>query len=167
MALLPLLWLGVLAHYGQRRFVLWWMLALVLGVSWIADSAAHWVEPWKVSAVYPSVQAMIVAIVLLPNPALARFAALIVAATAVPLLWRGVGHPDVVSHTVAWAGLATLCWPHRTLRAPIAVTFGVGWLGWLAYSIAPGWGTWGAYQSIRALGLGVFCWATAPQRVRA
>lgn len=164
MALVPMLWLGVLAFYDQRRSILWWTLALVLGVSWMADSAAHWMNPWTVSAFYPLVQAAIFGIILLPTPALWRFLGLLAVTGLGVGLWRAT--PEVLGRTVAWTGLLALAWPHRELRAPVLVTFGLGWLGWLAYSFAPSWPTWGVYQGIRALGLGVFCYATAPVRVR-
>lgn len=167
MALLPLLWLGVLAWYGQQRGVLWWTLALVLGVSWMADTAAHWVDPWLVSALYPAVQACVFASIVLPSPALEHFVGLVSLATALAIHWRGGPHPEVLAHTVAWTGLVMITWPHREIRLPVLVTFGLGWLAWLGYNMLPAWGTWGTYQGVRALGLGVFCWATAPQRVHA
>lgn len=167
MALLPLLWLGGLAWHHQRRPVLWWALAIVLSVSWVADTAAHWMDPWIAMAIYPAIQALVLGAVLLPMPALGRFAALIVAATVLPLLYRGVAHPDIFARTACWAGLLTIAWPYREIRFPVLVTFGLGWLAWLGYNFAPSWGTWGTYQSIRAVGLGTFCWATLPLRVRA
>lgn len=165
MALVPLLWLGVLAFYGQRRSALWWTLAVVLGISWLADTAAHWINPWIVSAFYPLVQAAIFGIILLPTPALWRFLGLL----AVTGLGVGSFHakPDVLGRTIAWTGLLVVAWPHKELRVPVVVTFGLGWLAWLAYSFAPSWGTWGLFQGVRAVGLGTFCYATAPQRVRA
>lgn len=166
MALIPPLWLGVLHYYGQRRSVLWWTVALVLSVSWLADTAAHWVDPWLVSACYPAVQALVLAGVVLPRSALWRFAVLVLSTTVATLVWRGGPHPEVLAHTVAWMGLMVLAWPHP-IRVPVLVTFGLGWLAWLGYNMLPAWGTWGVYQSVRATGLGVFCWATAPQRVRA
>lgn len=165
MALLPLLWLGVLAQLGQRRSALWWAFALVLAVSWVADAFAHWVDPWLLSTIYPAVQALVLASVLLPLPALLRFAGVLSLTGALAVLLVGVGQPDVFLHTVAWTGLVVIAWPHPELRWPIAISFGLGWLAWVAYSIAPGWTTWGIYQSVRAVGLGVFCWATVPQPV--
>lgn len=167
MALLPVLWLAVLAWHHQQRSAMWWALALTLSVSWLADTAAHWADPWLAMALYPALQALVLGAVLVPTPALWRFAALILAATLLPLLWRGVAHPDILARTICWAGLVTIAWPHRALRVPVAVTFGLGWVAWLGYNFLPSWLTWGVYQSVRALGLGVFCWATAPQRVRA
>lgn len=170
MALMPLFWLGVLWYYGQRRSALWWALALVLLVSWGADTwAAQYPrgDPriWTVSAFYPLVQAAIFGIVLLPTPALWRFLALLGVTGLAVGFWRAT--PDVLGRTVAWTAILVLAWPYRAIRLPVLVTFGLGWLGWLAYSFTPGWETWGAYQGTRALGLGVFCWCTAPQRVRA
>lgn len=167
MALLPLLWLGGLAFHGHRRPVLWWALAVVLSVSWVADTVAHVVNPALVSALYPALQTIVLGVVLLPTRALGRFAVLILAATIGPLLYRGVAHPDIFARTACWAGLLTIAWPHREIRLPVLVTFGLGWLAWLGYNFLPSWGTWGTYQAIRALGLGTFCWATLPVRVRA
>ena len=167
MSLLPLLWLGILAHHGQHRSVVWWALAIVLGVSWLADTVAHWIDPWLVGMTYPLVQALVLACVLLPTPALWRFALVVLAMGGGALLFGRVGHPDVLARTVAWSGLLVIAWPRRELRLPVAMTFGLGWLGWVAYSVAPGWATWGTYQSIRAIGLGTFCWATSPQPARA
>src|ERR1700716_2846965 len=116
MALLPLLWLGVLAWHGQSRGVLWWALALVLWVSWVADTAAHWIDPWLVSACYPGVQAVVFASVLLPRVALQRFAIIVSLATGMAVYWRGGPHPEVLAHTVAWTGLVTMAWPHREIR---------------------------------------------------
>lgn len=167
MALLPMLWLGVLAWHGHSRGVLWWTLAVVLGVSWLADTAAHWVDPWLVSALYPAAQALIFACVVLPSRALGRFAIIISLVSGLAVTWRGGPHPEILAHTVAWTGLVTMAWPHRAIRGPILVTFGLGWLAWLGYNFAPSWLTWGVFQSVRALGLGAFCWVTLPQRVRA
>jgi hypothetical protein len=166
MALVPLLWLGALGYYGQRRPALWWATALVLGISWLADTAAHWLDPWLVSTIYPALQALTFAAVLLPARALGRFAGVLGVTGLLAILLVGVGQPDVFLHTVAWTGLVVVAWPYREIRAPVLVTFGVGWLAWVAYSIAPGWATWGTYQGLRAIGLGVFCWAAAPHRVR-
>jgi hypothetical protein len=165
MALLPLLWLGVLAYYGQRRSPLCWALALVFTVSWIADTAAHWLNPWTVSAVYPLVQVLLLAVVVLPAVPLFRLLG-ILAGTVGIVLWTGVAHRDIVLRTVAWTALLVVAWPHRPLWVPVLVTFGMGWLAWVAYTISPTWVTWGSYQGIRALGLGSFCWVTAPTRVR-
>lgn len=163
MALLPVLWLGALAFYGQRRNALTWTVAIVLGLSWIADTAAHWVDPWIVSRAYPLVQAFALGVVL--QPRIGRLALVLASAGMLSLTTVG---PDLVTHTVAWASIVLMLWPATDpLRRAVALTFAGMWLGWATYTVAPGWWSWGLYQGIRALGLGAFCWATVPKRVRA
>lgn len=165
MALLPLLWLGCLAFYRQSRSALWWTLALVLGVSWMADTAAHWLDPWIISRTYPLVQALALGIVVLPEPRVWRLLLVLVSAWLVSAATVG---PDIVTHTVAWTSIVLMVWPPRDrVQRAMALIFAGTWLGWMAYTIAPGWWSWGAYQGLRAVGLGVFCWASAPARVRA
>lgn len=166
MALVPLLWLGLLAYYGQRRSPLWWALGFVFAVSWLADTWAHFIDPWLVSAIYPMLQAVIFGVVILPPKALGRFVASLGLIAGIAFGLRGIGRPEVFLHTVAWMGLCWLAWPIRELRFPVLLGFGVGWLGWIVYSIAPGWPSWGIYQGIRAIGMGGFCWASAPRLVR-
>lgn len=170
MALLPLLWLGVLGFYGQHRTLHWWALAIVLSVSWVADTLAHQLprgDPriWTVSAFYPLVQAAIFGTILLPTPALWRFIGVLAVTGLAVGFWRAT--PEVLGRTVAWTAVLMLAWPHRPVRGPVLVTFGLGWLAWLAYNVAPSWGTWGVFQGVRALGLGAFCYATMPERARA
>src|SRR6185503_12624815 len=153
MALAPLLWLGVLAFHGQSRPATAWAVALVFSVPWFADTAAHWMSPWVTSMTYPVVQALVVGLVLLPTPALWRFVAALAVTLGLGALMEGWGRADVLVRTVAWAGLLVIAWPHRHLRAPLGITFGLGWLAWIAYSILPGWSTWGLFQGFRALGL--------------
>lgn len=165
MALLPLLWLIVLAYYGQRRSAAAWGIGLVLGVSWLADTLAHWVDPWLVSTIYPLVQAILLAVVLLPLPAARRFVGTVLTVGGLTLLIRGVERPDTIIHTIAWVGMVLMVWRHcGRLRLAVLSSFGLGWLGYLGYAVAPSFPTWGVYQAIRAVGLGVFCWATAPVR---
>lgn len=166
MALIPLLWLGCLRYCGQHRSPLWWALALVLAISWVADTVAHVVDPWLTSAIYPLLQALILSIVLLPRRALIRFAAVFLGIGVLTFWLSGATHPEVIGRTIAWSGLLVVAWPHQAIRWPVMITFGLGWLGWIAYSISPGWGTWSVFQGIRALGLGSFCWVTAPKLVR-
>ena len=167
MALLPVIWLGVLSSYGQRRSPLWWALALVLAVSWIADTAAHFIDPWIVSAIYPFIQALLLSIVLLPLAALRQVAVVLISVGVLMLWLGGATHPEVIGRTITWTSLLVVAWPHQAIRWPIVLTFGLGWLGWIAYSLHPGWATWGCFQGIRALGLGSFCWVSAPKLARA
>jgi hypothetical protein len=165
LSLLPLLWLGVLAYYRQPRSVLWWTLALVLAVSWLADTAAHWLDPWLVSRTYPLVQALALGAVLLPTDRLWRLVLVLMGAAAIA---AGTTGPDIVTHTIAWTSILVMVWPAQdSARRTIALIFLGNWLGWIAYTIAPGWWAWSIYQGLRAIGFGVFCWASAPARVRA
>lgn len=165
MALLPLVWLTVLVSQGHRRSVIWWGLAVVFAVSWVADTAAHFVDPWLVSALYPLAQALVLGIVILPPQAAARWTALVIGAGLGAWSVRGIARPDIFVHTVAWVGMILVVWnyPGR-LRQVVVSAFGIGWLAWVVYSIDPSWATWGLYQGVRALSLGAFCWATLPVR---
>lgn len=171
MALGPLLWLVLLRAGGQRPAFLWWILAGVFGISWLADTASHWVSWWVVSGLYPIAQVTLLAAALLSRAEWLPFCWWFGAAALLDLLLAGLGTPELFVHTLAWGALILIVWRHpesHPLRLPVMVSFGLGWLGWIAFLVAPTWGTWGAYQSIRALGLGVFCWASvkAPQPVR-
>lgn len=155
MGLVPVLWLAL----RKERRVEWWWLAGVFGVSWLADTAAHWVNPWLVSAVYPVAQAGIVGAVFLSR----REAALLVAV----LVWVGVLSagwgtvPDLLLRTVAWLAVVGIVWPLPlgSLRVALLLAFGLGWLCWVGYQFAPGWTSWGVYQGVRAVSLGWFCLA--------
>lgn len=155
MGLLPAVWL---ASQRERRRV-WWWLAGALAISWVADTVAHWVHPWLVSAVYPVSQAGLIAALLVPKKVAATFVAV--------LVWAGVislqlgQRPEILLHTVAWLGLAVLVYrlPPSLLREALFLYFGLGWVAWLAYTLDPGWASWGTYQGVRALGLLWFCWA--------
>jgi hypothetical protein len=162
MALLPFLWLLWLRARGERRDVAWWWLAGAFFVSWLADTAAHVVDPWLVSVVYPVSQATLVAAVLCDRKVAAGFVLLLVLTAAAVVLWRGVASPDVLVHTVAWAGVAAVaydCPPLGRLRTALLIAFGWMWAAWMLYVIAPGWPTWLLFQSVRLAGLVAFCWA--------
>ena len=163
--LIPLAWLAVLAVRGQRRGAEWWYLAGAFFVSWIADAfALAGVEPWLMSLVYPVTQAAIVGAVLLDREEAATLIGALVTVGCVAVLWRGVGTPDVLLHTVAWASIALVAWDRAALgrlRLALFIAFGFAWLAWLGYTMNPGWATWLGYQSVRAIGAGCFCWAAA------
>jgi len=166
MGLVPLLWLGVLAVHGQRRSPLWWALAITLGVSWLADTAAHWISPWLVSAVYPIAQTLVLGMVLIPAALLWRFLVAVAITTGLALALAGTWRPELLIHTVCWTGILVMAWPYREIRGATVWTFGMGWIAWVVFATLPTFATWGVYQGMRALGLGVFCWAAAPHRVR-
>jgi hypothetical protein len=169
LALVPLLFLLVLRMRGQRRDVAWWWLAGAFFVSWLADSAAHVVDPWLMSLVYPVSQAAIVGAVLLERDDAVVFVIALVTIGVGAVLWRGVGTPDVLVHTVAWASVALIVFDRDALgrlRTALLVAFGLGLLAWLGYTIRPGWTLWLCYQGVRALGIALFCraaWKPVPQ----
>lgn len=144
-----------------------WWLALAFGVSFLADSAAHLVDPFWVSRVYPVTQAALVAAVFLN-----RIEALWTLGALVVLGLLGVflepSGPELFTHTCAW-GLACLCaseFAPQPLRRSLVVYFGWGLLAWMAYVMVPGWTSWGAYQGTRVLGIALFgyaCWKPSPE----
>lgn len=167
MALLPAIWLSGLRVRGTRCAVEWWWLAAAFGVSWLADTAAMWVDPWLVSLVYPVSQSAIVGAVLLDRREAIRFTLTLMAVGVVAVLWRGVGQPDVLLRTVAWLTVAGLAVERREpVRSVLLIAFGAGWLAWMGYATWPGWPSYLIYQAVRATGIAAFCWAamrTTPQ----
>jgi hypothetical protein len=165
LGVVPFVWLAWLAARGERRDAAWWWLAGAFFVSFIADSfALAGIEPWLMSLVYPVSQAAIIGAVLLDREDAILFVLSLATVGILAVLWRGVGAPDVLVHTVAWASVAVIAVDRAALgrlRVALLVAFGVGWCAWLAYTIAPGLPTWLGYQGVRALGIGCFCWAAA------
>jgi len=168
MALIPLVWLVVRTEHRSR----YWWVAAAFAVSWIADSAAHSVNPWLVSLLFPIGQAGLIVVAFAEERREAQiYIGLMMVAGLLSLAWEGTKGPDLFLPTVAAGTALSVIWPmtDRRLRACLLVAFGGGLLTWTAYAIVPGWTTWAIYQSVRALSLGLFCWATlSPQpRVRA
>ena len=165
MALVPLLWLGI---RGERRAVYWW-IAIAFAVSWVADSAAHFGNPWFIATVYPVSQAGIVVLLLAraPREATAMIGLLMVAGL-VAVLWEGTTGPDLFLKTIAAGTVVSVLWPleDRHLRAALLVAFDLGWVMWVTYVLWPGWTTWGMYQGVRAVSLGMFCLASWKPAVR-
>jgi len=165
MALVPLLWLAV----RHERRIAWWWIAGVFAVSWIADSLAHVVSPILISAVYPVSQAAIVGAVLLERERARTFLLGLAALSALAVLPLGLPAAGVVIRTLTWGSIAILALFRSDmdrLRPAWLTSFGGGLLAWLGYMTLPSWGTWGVYQSIRALGIGMFCWAQWEQPAR-
>lgn len=159
MALIPVLWLALT---GRGKGQAWWYLSGIFLVSWLADWAAHWANPFVVSPVYLVTQAAIVGAVFLPR----RDAILLVIALVVVGAYAVVmepGTPDVLVHTVAWgtaAGIVFPLWQLGRLRTALLVVFGAGLLAWWLYVLRPGYPSWGIYQGTRLLGILLFCWAS-------
>lgn len=167
MALVPLLWLAILWMIEQRRGAALWWLAGVFAVSWIADTAAHWVDPRLVSAVYPVSQAAIVASVLLKRDDALVFLFTVTAIGVLSIVFQELQQPNVL-RSAAWAAIVGIVYPLPLgrLRSSLLVTFGIGLAAWIVYAAVPGWPTWLAYQGVRATGIGLFCWAVVRHRPR-
>lgn len=175
----PLLWLYVLVLLGKHRGAEWWWLATAFGVSWLADTAAHWANPLLPSAVYPVSQVGLIGAVLLYHRADAiRLLIVLTAAGIVAVHWRAATEPDVLLHTVAWGAAAGIAWNFRALgrlRMALLVYFGLGLVGWFmttawiyhcgeirsCKTAWPGSLSWGTLQTARLLGTALFCWAAA------
>lgn len=167
MALLPLLWLAVLWMVEQKRDPALWWLSGAFAVSWIADTAAHWVNPWLISAVYPVSQAAIVAAVLLKRDDALVFLFSITVIGIISITFQELQQPNVL-RSASWAAIVGIVYPLPLgrLRSALMVTFGIGLAAWILYAAFPGWPTWIAYQGVRATGIVLFCWAAAFSRAR-
>lgn len=152
--IIPVLWLVGL----RERRKLYWIMALAFGVSWLADTAAHWVDPDTVGNFYPFLQSGLIAAALMDeDKGRAFIAAVGLVAVAMIYLTAPV---DVILRTVAWGGACAVVWPHRelgVLRWSLLTAFGFGLLAWWGYAWHPSWTTWGIYQSLRAAGTVLFC----------
>lgn len=164
MGLVPLAWLVWLRLRGRSPGLAWWWLAAAFFVSWLADTAALWVNPDLVGNLYPVTQAALVGAVLLDRLEAAEFAFALFVVALVAVFWRGPLGIDVFLRTVAWGSVAVLAWQYHALwrlRDALLVSFGVGLVAWWWYALAPGWLTWGFYQVVRAVGIALFCAAAA------
>jgi hypothetical protein len=163
MALLPLVMLAGLFAGGQTRDATWWWLASAFAVSWLADTAAHWVNPWAVGVVYPIAQAVIVAVVLTDRERAAELLGVLLAVGLSAVVLAGVDTPDIAVRSFAWLPLVWIAWRMRRLparlRACLIVYFGLGWVAWLVHVRWLVVATWYPYQGMRLVGLLLFCWA--------
>lgn len=167
MALLPILWLAALWAVEERRDPALWWLAGVFAISWMADTAAHWVDPWLISAVYPVSQAALVAVVLLKRDDALLFLFTITAIGIISIAFQELQQPNVL-RSAAWGAIVAIVYPLPLgrLRASLLVTFGVGLVAWILFAVMRDWPTWLIYQGARAAGIVLFCWAASWSRVR-
>jgi len=129
----------------------------MFAVSWVADLAAHWVNPSIVSASYPLTQGAIIGALLLSR----REAMLLVGVLMVAGLAASLADGFLL-RTVAWGSVVGIAYQRTTGRLQVALVtgFSLMWAGWLGYLLHPDWGTWGIYQCARLLAVGLFCWAS-------
>lgn len=161
--IIPLLWLVLWQWKGFPVGVEWWLLAVAFSVSWMADNAARWVDPWMVSPVYLVGQAWIVGTVFSSRRGTLLLLAVLIAVAIGALFWKGIEGPDILLHTVAWLAVVGIAYPLKQLerlRISLLVYFGFGLLAWYGYAMKPGWATWIAYQLTRLIGILLFCRAS-------
>ncbi len=176
MGLLPFAWMLGLRSRGVLRGRAWWVMSFALGVSWVADWIPHLASPWLASVVFPVSQASGIALVLLDRDDAMTFTMALMAAGIASVTFFGVDGPDVLLSTVAMLGVAGIALKYRAIgrvRLALLVYFGGGQLAWLALSAwilhchkipsclaSPTGMEFGyQYQTMRAVGILVFCWA--------
>lgn len=160
MALLPLACLSVV---GRRCDSAYWWIAGGFAVSWFADTAAHWVNPWAVTLVYPITQTTVIAAALLSRQATIKVLCGLCALAGLSIVLRGIYGPDVLLYAAASVPLVWIAWTEKALparlRASLLVYFGVGLLTWLIHVQWLVVETWWPYQGSRLAGLLLFCYA--------
>lgn len=163
MALIPFAWLTWQVITNQPTSADVWWIAGVFGVSWLADTAAHWLAPDVIGNVYPLGQAALIGMAVLRAQHADWLLTFLIAMALVTVFWTGASGQDVFFRTTAWGTIVGLA--HGTpqlgrYRTMLLWAFGVGWLAWLPYATWPSWGTWIGFQTVRGVGIGLFCWAT-------
>lgn len=169
MSLIPFLWLIWQKATSQIIGDDTWWIAGVFGVSWLADTAAHWLPADVVGNAYPLAQAALIGAVLLRATYADWLLAFLIVVALVAVLWKGASGEDVFFRTVAWGAICGMAYTTKDLgrfRTMLLWSFGVGWLAWLPYAAMPNWGTWIAFQIVRAVGILSFCWATLGPTLR-
>lgn len=155
--LVPLCWLAV----RRSSNAAYWWLAVAYGISWLADTAAHWVDPWLIGMVYPVSQAALIGAVLLTRKQAEWFTVALMGTGLVAALEGGMG-ANVLVAVVAWGGICGLVidrFGMDQLRTALLFSFGGGLVAWLAFAGSPSLMTWGLYQSVRLIGTLMFCYA--------
>lgn len=159
MGILPLLWLAVVRC---KEPAFWW-LAVAFGISFLADSAAHWVAPWIISAVYPVSQAALICAVFLPRQDAYTMLGLLLVVGLSSLWFTHASGPDLLLHTTAAVAVCWIVAPLPALgmlRTALLIYFGLGLLAWYGYVWQPSWASWAIYQACRLVGILAFCRAT-------
>lgn len=172
MVLLPLLALLVLSRKGENRDEGLWWLALAMSISWLADLAAIWNDPYMIGAVYPLSQTVLVAAVVLHRQEALGVLALLFVTAFIALMWQGAELPSVFFRIVAWGYLTGILYRENIgpLRIPLLIYFGFGLVAWIGYSLEPGWSSYLTYQGVRLVGLLLLTrvvWRGAPRLVLA
>jgi hypothetical protein len=160
LGLVPLAWLAI----KRVRDTAYWWLGMAFGVSWIADTLAHFMGQSRVSLAYPVSQAALIGAVFLTRKDAWQLVGILLSAAIAALLFSGW---DLLLHTIAWGSIVGIMWDKWQLghlRTSLLVTFGLGLLAWWGYVAHPGWTTWLLFQSCRLVGTLVFCYAVVNDR---
>lgn len=164
LAAVPAVVLAVLWAKGRHFDRLWWIVAAVFGLSWLADTVAFALAPahrWIPSLLYPMAQALLLCAVLLNAANFWRFAGLLTAFLGIALLAGSTHGPDDVLRTLAWVGGGLFTWDSPmplALRQTLVVTFGLGAVAWVWHMTAlTAWPTWYVFQATQAAGVALFC----------
>lgn len=149
---LPAAWLGVLAATGRRLGSGWWWMAAAFGVSLVADLGAEWLGHPALSQVYPTAQAALFLLVLLPRGMAVRVIGLLVLISGLSLGMRQGRGLDVALHVAAWGAIAlaadAVLLPSR-LRESLVWGFALLTLAWVWFWAVPSFWAWYAIQAVR------------------
>lgn len=163
--IVPVLYVAMRDRQGYKTGAEWWWMGVAFSVSFVADSAAHWVSPLLVSLVYPLSQAALFgAIVILDVKKKWGFLMLLLLAGLFSVLARGVLKPDYILTTVAFGGLSIVLYPLRSLgvlRLALLGYFGLGVAYWGLYCAWPSTTSYLLFQGSRLLGISLFCYAAS------
>jgi len=172
MGLLPVgvcLWMS---RKGRSLDTAFWVLGIAYGVSWLADTAAHFVNPWIASASYPVAQASLIGAVFLGRSAAVRFLYLLATCGIFSAVLRASPGPDLVLNIVASGGVTLIALEHAIghLRNALVVTFGLGIVAYVAWVVdvmlngQAGVRSWYPMQAVRLVGTLWFCYAVMRPR---
>lgn len=156
--LLPLAVVAFAQWNGKQPDLALWWLSVAFVVSWLADSAAHWLNPWTVTFTYVISQSALVGAVFLSRKDALRLLGALCVVGAVAMFARDAAGHDYLLHGVAWLSAACIAAEASLgrLRTALVIYFGLGCVAYLAYAGWPGWTTWGVYQLTRVAGLSLF-----------
>lgn len=165
MGLLPLVAVAVAQWQGKKPDAGLWWLSVAFGVSWLADSAAHWLNPWTITFTYVISQSALVGAVFLARKDALRLLGALLFVGGVAMFARDAAGHDYLLHGVAWLSAACIAAEEcqtpalRRVCTALVVYYGIGCVAYFVYAGWPGWTTWGVYQSTRLMGIALFCYA--------
>lgn len=159
--LTPLLCLCILAFFGKDRDIIWWLLACVFAVSWLADTCTLYkiADQWVISLVYPILQASIVGVALLEQRETNQLLWVLMASSVIVGTWHDVFGPDILLRTVCWGSIAGITWSRtsKKLAASFLISFGGGLLCWFVLIFFQNLHAGLVYKTVFTAGLIYFC----------